>query len=159
MPDADYIATIMTASPIQHADIVHSYTVRTDDLNGYGIMHGGRLLTLCDETSYAAARQHAKSACLTRAVHQARFHRGVGSGTLLEIHARVGLVGNSSLWVPVEVCPSGETEVVMDAVFVFAAITKQHQPQRVPPLILHTEQDRQLHHKLEAMRAQLLQTS
>jgi len=141
---------------IQHADIVHPYTVNKDDLNGYGIMHGGRMLTLCDEVSYVAAHQHANAICLTRAVHQARFHRGVALGSVLEIHAKVGLVGSTSLWVPVEIRSLGEADAAMDAVFVFAAITDDQRPQRVPALPLRSKEDRQLHAMLERMRNQAL---
>ncbi len=147
----------LTPSLIQHANIVHPYTVRKDDLNGYGMMHGGRMLTLCDEVSYLAAHQHARTTCLTRAVHRARFHRGAALGAALEIHTKVGLVGSSSLWVPVEIRSLKEADVVMDAVFVFTALGDDQRPQRVPALAMHNKEDKRIHAVLERMRSQVLQ--
>ncbi len=117
------------------------YRIAASDLNGYGLMHGGRLLTLCDEVAYLAARRHVDAICLTRAVHRARFHQGLRAESLIDISARLGLVGHSSLWVAVEVTPPSPgsldaeaSRAAMDAVFVFAAVDRNLRPVSVPPL-------------------------
>jgi len=140
------------------ADIVHPYTVQEHDLNGYGIMHGGRMLTLCDEVSYLAARHHAGSACLTRAVHRARFLQGADIGELLTIRAKVGMTGKTSLWVPVEISSNTGQEVIMDAIFVFVAINDKHQPLTVSPLLAKTLQEKETLHRLQMLQKQLVQT-
>ena len=147
---------LMTSTLMHHADIIHPYTVLEHDLNGYGIMHGGRMLTLCDEVSYLAAHRHAGCPCLTRAVHQARFLHGVHMGEALQIHAKLGLTGNTSLWVLSEIRSADSSTLIMDAIFVFAAVNRQHQPQSVPPLVPKTEQDRALQQTLQSMHNQLM---
>jgi len=148
----------MKSSLMGHADIIQPYTVLEQDLNGYGIMHGGRMLTLCDEVSYLAAHRHAGCPCLTRAVHQARFFNSAAKGELLQISSKLGLTGNTSLWVLSEISSADSSTLIMDAIFVFAAVNAKHQPQPVPPLSLKTEQDKTLEQKLQAMRKQLLES-
>jgi len=87
----------MAHATIQDSICHQHYTVEASDLNHYGIMHGGRLLTLCDETGYLSARRHAGGNCLTRAVHQARFQHPAHVGEQLILQAVVGLTGHSSL--------------------------------------------------------------
>lgn len=142
-----------------------SYCVSPEDLNGYGMMHGGRLLTLCDEIAYLAAQRHARCICLTRAVHQARFHRGLNRGEHIRLRATLGLVGKSSLWVGVEVWPEADPEhraaaekpdrPAMDAVFVFAAVDESLAPVTVPPL-RQDLLDHELNRSLQRLRQQAL---
>ncbi len=132
----------------------HSYTVIAADLNQYGITHGGRLLTLCDEAGYVSAHRHTNSTCLTRAVHQARFHSGSREGEELIISARVGLTGHSSIWVPVFV-RSGE-KTVMDAVFVYVAVDDHRTVQPVPPVIVTTKEQQHTQILLERLRDRII---
>jgi acyl-CoA hydrolase len=39
-----------------------TYTVTAADLNHFGLIHGGRLLTLCDEAGYVSAHRHQQRA-------------------------------------------------------------------------------------------------
>lgn len=149
----DYISP-MSSLLTGQADFSHTYTVLNEDLNGYGIMHGGRMLTLCDEVSYVAAKRHAGCDCLTRAVHRARFHQAAKLGETIQIHAKVGLTGNTSLWVAVKIAASGRDKPIMDAVFVFAAVDEQRRPKPITKLIPHSAEDQELYQKLCAMREQ-----
>jgi acyl-CoA hydrolase len=132
----------------------HTYTVTAADLNHYDIIHGGRLLTLCDEAGYVSAHRHANSACLTRAIHQARFHRGSREGEELIISARVGLTGRSSIWVPV--CVTSGEKTIMDAVFVFVAVDDDQKVQRVPPLVAISKEQQQTRKMLEELRDKVI---
>jgi acyl-CoA hydrolase len=132
----------------------HTYTVAAADLNHYNIIHGGRLLTLCDEAGYVSAHRHANSACLTRAVHQARFHHGSREGEELFISARVGLTGRSSIWVPVSVT-SGK-KAIMDAVFVYVAVDDDQKVQPVPPVIAISKEQQQTRKMLEELRDKII---
>jgi len=146
----------MNHATIQHSAFHHHYKVLASDLNQYGIMHGGRLLTLCDEAGYISARNHAHCDCLTRAVHQARFHRAVQEGEDLTIRARVGYTGHSSLWVFVEVISTADAVCVIDAVFVFAAIDEHLNGCHVPAVHAESKDDIQLQARLKSMRDQVL---
>jgi len=146
----------MVYATIRDSVCHHDYTVLAGDLNRYGIMHGGRLLTLCDEVGYLSARQHANGSCLTKAIHQVRFHHPVQSGEMITLQAMVGLTGHSSLWVAVEVCKTKSRACMMDGVFVYAAIDAHGSIRQVSEIRADTEADRQLQEHLQGMRKQLL---
>jgi len=118
-------------------------------------MHGGRLLTLCDEVGYVAARKHAGGDCLTRAVHQAQFHHAIQEGEQLTFRARVGLTGHSSLWVFIEVLSIKGNRCMMDAVFVYAAIDEHRHVRQVPAIDAETNEERQLQDRLKSMKGYL----
>ncbi len=142
----------MMHASIQHSEFYHAYKVTTADLNRYGIMHGGRLLTLCDEVGYIAARKHADGDCLTRAVHQAQFHHAVQAGDEITFHARVGLTGHSSLWVFVEIINTKDGRHIMDAVFVYVAIDESLHVRQVPAIHAETDEEKQLQSRLKRIR-------
>ena len=133
----------------------HTYTITAADLNHYGIIHGGRLLTLCDEAGYVSAHRHANCACLTRAVHQAIFHHGSREGEELIISAKVGLTGHSSIWVPVSVTSAIDKKPVMDAIFVYVAVDEHQEVQGILPALAISEEEQQTQKILEQLRAQL----
>jgi acyl-CoA hydrolase len=149
-----YIAQ-MSKHQMQDSLFRYTYTVIAADLNHYGIIHGGRLLTLCDEAGYVSAHRHAKSPCLTRAVHQAQFHHEAREGEELIISARIGLTGLSSIWVPVYVISTIGEKPVMDAIFVYVAVNNQQKAQRVPPATAISEEEQQTWKMLEKLRNQL----
>lgn len=131
-----------------------TYRVAPHDLNGYGIMHGGRLLTVADETAFISSRLHAGGICLTRAIHQAVFHAPAREGELLRLTSVVALVGHSSLWIPVEVYAHGDSEtLIMDAVFVFAALDAAGQPRQIEPVAAESEEEQILQDRIKHLRS------
>jgi len=132
-----------------------SYHIRAEDMNRYGSIHGGRLLTLADEIGFLAAHSHAGERCLTAGVHQARFHRGAVAGMQLDIEARVALTGRTSLWVPLRMSLAGED--IMDAVYVYVAIDARGAPTPVPAAVADTEDERRLQARMQAMRTAFLE--
>ncbi len=143
----------MAYATIQNSEFHYTYTVIASDLNAYGLMHGGRLLTLCDEAGYVSARNHAAGSCLTRAVHQACFHHAAREGEKINIFSRVGLTGHSSLWVPVEVTSSEDGLCIMDAVFVFAAIDQHFKTRQVAAIRAMNDEEKRLQIRMESMRS------
>jgi acyl-CoA hydrolase len=132
-----------------------SYHIRAQDMNQYGSIHGGRLLTLADEIGFLAAHHHAGERCLTVGVHQARFYRGAGIDMQLAIEARVALVGRTSLWVPVHMTLAGED--IMDAVYVYVAVDAGGAPSPVPAIVADTQQEKALQARMQSMRAAFLE--
>lgn len=129
------------------------YHIRSQDMNHYGSIHGGRLLTLADETGFLAAHHHAGQRCLTAGVYQAQFYRGAATGEQIEIEAQVALVGRTSMWVPVRMwLADDDRPAVMDAVYVFVAVNDQGQPEPVAPITAHTEEEKALQARILAMR-------
>ena len=148
-----YIA-FMSQTNISDTLFRHDYTVEASDLNQYGIMHGGRLLTVCDEVAYVSAHKHAGCACLTRAVHQANFNMPAHENEILTISAQVGLTGLSSLWVDVNVINAHKI-IMMDAVFVFVALDEHRQTQHVAPVYALSDAEKLLQKRLSRMKSQL----
>jgi uncharacterized protein (TIGR00369 family) len=129
------------------------YDIRSQDMNHYGTIHGGRLLTLADETGFLSAHGHAGQRCLTAGVYRARFHRSAGAGEQIEIEARVALVGRTSLWVPVRMCLTDKDHTpIMDAVYVFVAVNDQGRPEPVAAITAETEEEKALQARIQAMR-------
>ncbi|MDX8405841.1 MAG: acyl-CoA thioesterase [Mariprofundus sp.] len=140
----------MSEHSMQQSRIDQRYRIKQADLNHYGIMHGGRLLTLCDEVAYLSAIRHAGCDCLTRAVHRARFHSTALLNDELIITAITALTGFSSIWVNVDIKNSDDC-VIMDAIVVFAAINRSENL-HLPAVMAETDSDRQLQQTLSRMR-------
>jgi len=136
--------------------ISKAYTVQTGDLNGYNVLHGGQLLTLADELGFLAAHGFCNRDCLTVAVHRARFHRPCLVGELIHIQAQVGLTGNSSIWVLIEVS-NDQHACVMDAVIVYSAVDKQRRPVKVGNIRAATAQEEQLQQHMRQLKRGIAQ--
>ncbi len=135
--------------------VVHRvYTVVEDDLNGYGLMHGGRLLMLADETGFLAARRLVAADCLTVAVHGARFSSPMHLHERLQMQAQVGFCGRTSVWVPVWITVDGRA--AMEAVVVYVAVDGERRPMPVPAVAAKTEIERALQQRLQCLRRQVL---
>jgi uncharacterized protein (TIGR00369 family) len=129
------------------------YHIHPRDMNQYGSIHGGRLLTLADETGFLAAHGHAGQRCVTVGVHQARFFRGAAAGVHIEIEAQVALTGSTSLWVPIRMrLAQEERALVMDAVYVYVAVDENGRPQPVADISAHTSDERTLQKHMLAIR-------
>ena len=134
---------------------LREYTVINADLNGYGIMHGGRLLTLADETGYLAAKKHSGQHCLTLAVHRARFFRPLFEGQALEFRSQAILAGNTTLWVSVNATEQNAETPAMSAVFVFAAIDMERNLIPMPEIHAQNDEERQLQQHMRKLRSQV----
>jgi len=115
--------------------------VTKEDLNPHGIMHGGRLMTICDEVGYLAACKHCGGHGLTRAAHRLRFHAPMSEGDAFSIETQVSLTTRTTMWVNCTI--KSDAKLVMDAVFVYVAIDKSFQPTEVPELFAETDQQLQ----------------
>lgn len=135
------------------------YDIRSQDMNHYGTIHGGRLLTLADETGFLSAHHHAGQRCLTAGVYQARFFRSAATGERIEIEARVALVGRTSLWVPVRMWLAKEDQApLMDAVYVYVAVDADGHPQPVAGISAQSPDEKALQARIGAMRDAYLGT-
>lgn len=113
--------------------------VTKEDLNGHGIMHGGRLMTICDEVGYLAACKHCGGHGLTRAAHRLRFHAPMNEGDPFSVTTQVTMTTRTTMWVSCMI--RSHVKLIMDAVFVYVAINKNFQSTRVPGLFAETDED------------------
>lgn len=133
----------MRPTSISETTIRKDYTVLTRDLNGYGFMHGGRLLMLADEAGFLAAHGFCKTDCLTIAVHQTRFYRSTYKGNHLVLQAQVVLTGKTSLWVPVSIS-TGDDRLIMRSTVVYVAVDTHGMPTGIRAVTANTDAEKQL---------------
>jgi len=141
----------MSDISISATSVSITYTIQNSDLNGYHVMHGGRLLTLADEVAFLAAHQFCQLDCMTVAVHRAEFHRPSQSGETICIKAQIALTGNSSMWIPIEITNAGD-ESIMQAVFVYAAVDSLRKPRQVRPVVAVTPDEQALQQQMLALK-------
>lgn len=116
-------------------------------------MHGGRLLTVADETAFMSAQRHSGGICLTRAVHQAVFHSPARPGETLLFSSVVAHTGRSSLWIPVWVHASAAPDqLIMEAVFVFTALDEQGRPRQIDAVLASSDEEQDLQRRIERLR-------
>jgi len=146
----------MNEISISATSVSIAYGIKDSDLNGYHVMHGGRLLTLADETGFLAAHQFCRCDCMTVAVHRAEFQRTSQTGETIHIKAQVAFTGTSSMWVPVEMT-NQENDTVMQAVFVYAAVDHFRKPRAVGQVIATTPSEQALQQKMQAFKLDIHQ--
>ncbi|MCF7821257.1 MAG: hypothetical protein K9M17_02310 [Mariprofundaceae bacterium] len=119
------------------------------DLNAHGVMHGGRLMTICDEVGYLAACKHCGGHGLTRAAHRLRFHAPMHAGDPFSVETQVTMTTRTTMWVSCVI--SSHTKPVMDAVFVYVAINRNFQPVEVPELFAKTDAEMEKAAEIKAL--------
>lgn len=144
----------MTEKTIGNSATIHKGVVQQSDLNGYGLMHGGRLLTLCDEVGYLAAMKHCECDCLTRAAHEVIFDAFMREGDIYSVEARVVLTGSTTLWVQCRVLH--EQKKVMSAVFVYIAVDKELHSIPVPEIFSASDEEKAEQQRMEALRNRVM---
>ncbi len=78
--------------------------VITEDLNQYGSLFGGRLLSWVDEASFiAATREFPNCRFATIGMDKVEFHHAVTNGAIIVIRCNLYRVGNTSVTFLVEV--------------------------------------------------------
>jgi len=136
---------------VEESLVSEEYRVRQADLNGYGLLHGGRLLTLADETGYLAAHRFSHRDCLTVAVHRTCFYHPATKGDSICLRAMLALTGASSLWTRVE-AENTNGEILMDGVFVYAAVDGNRRPVRVGGIQARTATGRELQQAMQQLK-------
>ncbi|MDX8403789.1 MAG: hotdog domain-containing protein [Mariprofundaceae bacterium] len=125
---------------ISNSLVKYDGSVERSDLNGYGFMHGGKLLTLCDNIGYLSATKHAGCDCLTRAAHNVQFFSMMKENEPFSIQAKVVLTGKTTMWVACSIKNAQQT--VMNAVFVFIAVDENFKPISVPAVQAESKQEK-----------------
>jgi uncharacterized protein (TIGR00369 family) len=118
------------------------------DANPLGNVHGGIIMKLVDEAGGIAASRHSRRNTVTVAVDSMSFLKPIYVGTLVTFEARLTYVGHTSMEVEVRVeaenLLTGEKTHTNTAYLVYVALDEHGRPTPVPPLILETEEERQM---------------
>jgi len=143
----------MAQKNISNSLTTYNGRVQKSDLNGYGFMHGGRLLTLCDEIGYLAAKKHAKCDCLTRAAHNIEFFSTMKEKALFSVQAQVVSTGKTTMWVDCVI--KNKQQTVMSGVFVYIAIDKNFKSIPVPAIQIQNQQEKKAQLSLQQLYDQV----
>lgn len=85
--------------------------VLTEDLNQYGFLFGGRLLSWADEASYiAATKDYPGCRFVTIGMDQVEFRHSIGNGDILKIVCERTREGTTSVTYRVDIFSSKEPE-------------------------------------------------
>ena len=85
--------------------------VLTEDLNQYGFLFGGRLLSWADEAGYiAASNDFPQARFVTVGMSKVEFHQSVKNGAIIRIVSEQVKVGTSSVTYRVDIYSNKEPE-------------------------------------------------
>ncbi len=133
---------------VSESRTILSHFMMPGDANPLGNVHGGIIMKLVDEAGGIAASRHARRNTVTVAVDSMSFLKPIYVGTLVTFEAKLTYVGRTSMEVEVRVeaenLLTGEKTHTNTAYLVYVALDEHGRPTPVPPLILETDEERQL---------------
>ena len=111
-------------------------------------------MALVDQAAAVAAIRHAGGPAVTARIERVDFRERIPVGALVTCLATVDYVGNSSMYITVEVyaerISSGEKRHTHTAHVVFVAVDDQGKPRRVPRLVPESAEERERFARAEA---------
>jgi len=130
--------------------------VLPNDANVLGNVLGGRVMHWIDLAAATAAHKHCGSICVTAAVESLSFLNPIKVGQLAHLRGRVVYTGNTSLVTKVEVkgedMDTGEIKLTSEAYLTFVSLGRDGKPRKVPPLLIHTDEEKAECEKAKAIR-------
>lgn len=121
--------------------------VLPNDTNLLGNLLGGRLMHWIDIAGAMAASRHSNRVVATVTVDNT-FKHPAKMGNVVTLKAKLSWVGRTSMEVVVDTFTenylTGETNLVNEAFMTYVALDENSKPTPVPPLILETDQEREI---------------
>ena len=121
--------------------------VQSEHINGYQRLFGGQLMAWMDIVAGVTARRHCCRHITTAAVEGLQFLAPAFLDDMLIITGRITYIGKTSLEVKVDVqveALNNSRRKVNEAYFIMVALDENNAPCPAPPLILETDEDREL---------------
>jgi acyl-CoA hydrolase len=116
--------------------------------NHAGNVHGGEIMKMMDTAAGVVAARHAHSNVVTAKVEELNFLRPVHIGELVFTKATLTFVSRTSMEVLVEVetenLVTEEQHKALTASFIYVSLDRNGKPQKVPPLLITTEEGERL---------------
>jgi len=130
------------------------------DANTAGNVHGGTVMTLCDEAAALAAIKHCRRRVVTAAMDRMAFLYPIRVGGLLTLSASVKAAWRTSMEVGVRVeaenAPTGERQHTNTAYLTMVALDDEGNPARVPELTPESPEELRRRREAELRRAHRL---
>jgi acyl-CoA hydrolase len=132
-----------------------------NDANILGNVLGGKVMHWIDLAAATAAHRHCNAICVTASLDRLSFLNPIKLGQLAHLKAKVVCVGNTSIIVKVDVhsenMDTGEVKQTSEAYLTFVSLGDDGKPQRVPRLILDTDEEKAEWEKAEKFKEKILE--
>ena len=132
------------------------------DTNALGTAFGGKVMQWIDVCAAVAAMRHCRKPVVTASMDELHFHAPIRLGEVVHLKGRVNAAFKRSLEVGVEVFSenpiTGERHHTCSALLTFAAVDGEGRPTSVPPLLLETQEERDVQAAATARRKVRLET-
>ena len=150
----------MSGKPVSASFVDSSELVQPGDVNVYGSVFGGHLMSLVDKAAGICAYRHSEMNIVTISVDQLIFKSPAPAATILSIKASVNRVFHTSMEIGVRVTgwrPGCKDEVLIcPAYLTFVALGPDGLPAPIIPVIPETpEQKRRFEQALYRREARL----
>lgn len=134
--------------------------VLPSDGNALGTAFGGKVMQWIDVCAAISSMRHCRKVVVTASMDELHFHAPIRVGEVAHLTARVNAAFKHSLEVGVEVYSehpvTGRRRHTCSALLTFTALDAEGKATTVPPLLLETQEDRDLQAAAEARREQRL---
>lgn len=131
-PLPETAATAPDTGPLRMVDIVFP-----SQTSHYGTLYGGDALKMMGKAAFIAATRHARATMVMAASDRVDFTAPIREGEMVELTARIGKQGRSSLHVSVDLeaedLLSGDRRHAATATFVMVAVDDAGRPQAIVP--------------------------
>ncbi|MFT3768285.1 MAG: acyl-CoA thioesterase [Minicystis sp.] len=128
--------------------------------NALGSVFGGQVMAWIDLCAAICAQRHTGQIVTTAGIDDLSFHRPIKVGQVAQLRARITAAFRSSVEVQVQVdgedATTGEQWLCVSAFATFVAVDADLRPTAVPPLLLESDEDRELSAAATERRAQRL---
>lgn len=117
------------------------------DLNGSKRLFGGKLMAWIDVVAAVTARRHCGKNVTTAVVDSLSFLGAARVNDTLVLRGQVTYTGTTSMEVKVETFVeelNGTKRMINTAYVVLVALDEDEKPTAVPPLLIQTEEERQM---------------
>ncbi|HOQ24472.1 MAG TPA: acyl-CoA thioesterase [Bacillota bacterium] len=123
------------------------YIVMPDQVNAYGTVFGGVIMSWIDMVAGMVAQRHAEGVAVTASIDRISFKAPVYVGEHVILKAAVNYVGNTSMEVGVQVTKedpmTGEQVRATTAYLTFVGLDANKCPRVIPGLKPQTEEEKQ----------------
>ena len=150
----------MQAKRPEESKVEMTELVSPNDTSILGNLLGGRLMHWIDIAGAMAASRHSNRVVATVALDSLDFRHPARMGELVILKAKLTWVGRTSMEVSVDVfaenIKSGSVILTNRAYVTYVALDEEGKPVSVPPLILETEEEKQIFKEAEKRREERL---